>query len=246
MPRFFVSQDDISPTHIHITGDDAHHIGKVLRMRVGEEITLCDGAGCDYTAEIEQVSPSEVSARILSSQANDTEPPVEVWLFQALPKASKMEYITQKCTELGVCHIVPCVMSRCVVKLDGEAAMRKKVERWQSVANEAAKQSERGIIPTVEMPMVLGQAIDAIRGMDIGFAAYEKERVGSLHSVLKGQDSPKTIGYLIGPEGGIADDEAQKLADAGITAVTLGKRILRTETAGEAVLSMIMYELGDL
>ena len=244
MPRFFITQDNISPTHIHITGDDAHHIGNVLRMRTGEELTLCDGNGTDYTAELEQISKTDISARILSSAASDTEPPVEVWLFQALPKASKMEYIIQKCTELGVSRIVPCVMSRCVVKLDGDTAMRKKVERWQSVAKEAAKQSERGIIPTVEMPMTLKQAITAIGGMDIGFAAYEKEETGSLRSVLTDKQSPKSIGYLVGPEGGISDNEAQQLADAGIPAITLGKRILRTETAGEAVLAMIMYQIG--
>lgn len=246
MPRFFISPGNITTNIATITGDDAHHIGKVLRMRVGDEIVLCDGQGTDYTANISEIAKSYVTAGITGSCPNTTEPPIEVWLFQALPKASKMEYIIQKCTELGVSHIVPCIMSHCVVKLEDESSMLKKTERWQSVAYEAAKQSGRGSIPHIHMPMTLDDTIFKLKELDLGCTLYEKETQICLKSVFASVRSPKTVGFLIGPEGGISGEEAISITSSGIPTVTLGPRILRTETAGEAVIAMAMYEIGDI
>lgn len=246
MPKFFVERDKITADKIIIDTGDAAHISRVLRLGAGDVITVCDGRGIDYEARICDADDKTVVCDIMSQSKSDTEPNIEVTLFQGLPKASKMEYIIQKTTELGISRIVPCALSRCVVKLDGKKAEEKKTERWRKIAEAAAKQSGRGIIPEIAMPAPLDGAIEEMKSCDICFAPYECEENTKLRDVLTASDKPGKVGFIIGPEGGFDKSEIEKLISAGIPTVTLGKRILRTETAGEAVLAMIMYELGDI
>jgi 16S rRNA (uracil1498-N3)-methyltransferase len=215
-------------------------------MNVGDTLTLCDSKGFDYEAQIDEISQKEILCRIIKSHKSDSEPNIEVILFQGLPKASKMEYIIQKTTELGISKIVPCTLSRCVVKLENAKAEAKKIERWQKIAEAAAKQSGRGIIPEIANAATLDEAICQLLECYIAFAPYECEDMQNLKSILTSVETPKKIGFIIGPEGGFDIKEIEKLRSAGIKTVTLGKRILRTETAGEAVLAMTMYEKGDI
>lgn len=246
MPKFFTARENISDTQIVIDNDDVNHISRVLRLDVGDKITVCDGRGCDYTARIEEIGSRKIICAILEKYKSSTEPNIEVTLFQGLPKASKMDYIIQKTTELGITKIVPCTLSRCVVKLENQKAEAKKTERWQKVAEAAAKQSGRGVVPQISAPMTLDEALKELKNYDICFAPYECEEQNNIKSVLLSKAEPKKVGFIIGPEGGFDPAEIEKIKSAGIPTVTLGRRILRTETAGEAVLSMIMYEIGDI
>lgn len=248
MPRFFVQPQQITSNTIQITGSDARHISKVLRMAPGDCVTVCDGRGADYQCTIRTASSDCVSLLIEDFHASATEPPIKITLYQALPKASKMETIIQKCTELGISKIIPCITARCIVKLENDSSVQKKVARWQAIAEEAAKQSQRGVIPVVETPLALPQAVQSLGGHDLKFAAYELERRQGLRELLQkaSASKPETVGFFIGPEGGIADEEAALFANHQIPTVTLGPRILRCETAPIALLSMVMYELGDV
>lgn len=246
MPRFFVEPEKIRDGQIIIDTEDVQHLKKVLRIREGEKITVCDSCGYDYEAEVERIGEREILCRIIGKTHSDTESNLSVTLFQALPKAAKMDYIIQKTTELGICRIVPCALSRCVVKLENRKAEEKKVLRWQKIAEEAAKQSGRGRIPEIEMPYSLSEVIGQMKEMDLAFVPYECEDQKTLRSVLTAKTEVKSVGFLIGPEGGFDPAEIEMIRSAGIQTVTLGKRILRTETAGEAVLAMTMYELGDI
>ncbi|MCH5212316.1 MAG: 16S rRNA (uracil(1498)-N(3))-methyltransferase [Oscillospiraceae bacterium] len=246
MPKFFTARENITDTEIVIESEDAKHIQKVLRLGVGDEITICDGRGIDYTAVISEIEKTRVVCGIKDSRVCDTEPSINVTLYQGLPKAAKMDYIIQKTTELGITKIVPAKLSRCVVKLDGEAAERKKVERWQKIAGEAAKQSGRGVIPEVCMPMGLDDIIAELKNVDMAFAPYECEQETRLKDILDSAGEVKNVSFIIGPEGGFDITEIEKLKAAGIKTITLGRRILRTETAGEAVLAMTMYGLNEV
>lgn len=246
MPKFFTARENISDTRIIIDSEDAKHIERVLRLSVGDEITVCDGRGTDYRTVISEINKNSVICDIISSAACDTEPGVKVTLYQGLPKAAKMDYIIQKTTELGISRIVPVKMSRCVVKLENPSAERKKAERWQKIAYEAAKQSGRGVIPEVAMPMSFDAAMSEMLTADMAFAPYECETQTRLSAVIERGKTAKNIAFMIGPEGGYDITEADKLKEEGIRTITLGRRILRTETAGEAVLAMLMYGMGEI
>ena len=246
MSKFFIPKENIKEDTITITGGDVVHISRVLRMGRGDMLTLCDGKGMDYEAEIENITADCIECGIVKKQKSNSEPDIKVTLVQGIPKASKMDYIIQKTTELGISRIIPCTLARCVVKLENRKAEEKKTERWQKISEEAAKQSGRGIIPEVSMPMSLDRVIDEICGCDIVFVPYECEEENNLRDVLTSCPNPKNAAFIIGPEGGFDISEIEKIRNAGITTVTLGKRILRTETAGEAALAMIMYEIGDI
>ncbi len=246
MPKFFVTPDKITDNTIIIDTADVSHISRVLRLGAGDTLTVCDSRGIDYEARIGSVEEKRIVCDIISKKQSASEPPIEVTLFQGLPKASKMEYIIQKTTELGISKIVPVKLSRCVVKLDGEKEERKKTDRWQKISEAAAKQSGRGIVPKIGDIMTLREVIEKSKEFDIFFAPYECEQQKTLKEVLLSKDNVKTVGFIIGPEGGFDAAEAELLRNSGIETVTLGKRILRTETAGEAVLAMTMYEIGDI
>lgn len=244
MPKFFAPRENISENEIIIDNEDVGHITRVLRLDTGDSVEICDGMGNDYTAVIAAVEKKRIVCTIAEKRRSDTEPDIEVTLFQGIPKSSKMEYIIQKTTELGIVRIVPCVMSRCVSRLDGKED--KKCERWRKIAEAAAKQSGRGIIPEVCGAVEFKDAVDMMKQSDLCFAPYECETHGSLKNVLTSHKNVKTISFMVGPEGGYDISEVEYLHKNDVPTVTLGKRILRTETAGEAVLSMVMYELGDI
>lgn len=246
MPRFFVPKENISENKILIDSSDVAHITRVLRLSIGDEILICDGSGYDYDAKIAEISKSEIVCGILAKRPSKTEADIAVTIYQGIPKASKMDYIIQKTTELGAVRIVPVAMARCVSKVEDKKSEKKKLDRWNKIAAEAAKQSQRGIVPKVLGVMSFDEAIDKMKSDDLCFAPYECEEKRTLREALLSDDKPKTVSFMIGPEGGYDLMEIEKLQAAGIKTVTLGRRILRTETAGEAVLAMVMYEIGDI
>ena len=237
MHRFFTSE--ISNGRAVITGDDVRHIGRVLRLRRGDRVQLCDGAGKDYDAAITEVTDQLVTLSLGAAYPSAGEPACEVTLFQCLPKTGKMETIVQKCTELGVCTLVPVLSKRCVAQPGGN--FENKRVRYQKVAEEAAKQSRRGRIPEIKGILPLDQVDPA--AFDLFIVAYEDEKNVTLKSVLKKNRALSRVGLFIGPEGGLEPEEAALLEGKGARCVSLGARILRTETAGMAALAMILYEL---
>lgn len=233
MPRFFT--DNINNKTAVITGDDAKHIGKVLRARIGERVTVCDMAGFDYECEIAEIG-EQVLLNVISKTPNETEPSVYVHLFQALPKSDKMEFIIQKAVELGISEITPVLSSRCVSRPD-ESKMQKKVRRWNAVAYEAAKQCGRGKISKVNEIINFDNAIKEAIKSEVPLIFYENggERINGLIST-----ATKSIAVFIGSEGGFEVGEIEKAQNVGIKTATLGKRILRCETAPISALSIIM------
>ena len=243
MHRFFTDASHINNGVINITGDDVSHITKVLRLREGDEISVCDKAGTDYICTVAGMSMDAVTAEIVSSSPCKTESNINITLYQGIAKGDKMDYIIQKCVELGVNSFVPVVTKRTVVKItDGD----KKTSRWQKIAAEAAKQSVRGIIPTVSMPMNFKDIVKSVsQSKDaLNIMAYENESNIKLKNIIK-NSTYTNVNIIIGPEGGFDEAEALLARNSGINTVTLGPRILRTETAPVAVCSALMYELGD-
>jgi 16S rRNA (uracil1498-N3)-methyltransferase len=239
MRRFFC--DSITTDSATITGDDAHHITRVLRMKAGDALSLCDGAGNEYDALIVSVSPEAVVCTVSNPHASEAESPVQVTLFQCLPKTGKMELIVQKCTELGVFSVVPVQSARCVV-VPGKDYDKKR-ERYNRVALEAAKQSRRAMVPQV-VPLTELKKIN-VKSFDLFLVAYEDENTVSLKQALRATGVLQSIALLIGPEGGLEEGEVRQLVQAGAKSVSLGKRILRTETAGIAMLAQTLYEVEE-
>lgn len=248
MSRFFVDADQISDGAVHIYGEDVNHIRHVLRMRPGEEIQVSRGDEWEYTCEIlPYENDREIVARIVDAQKPGRELPGQIYLFQCLPKSDKMNLIVQKAVELGVYAIVPVVSRRCVVKLDEKKA-GAKVSRWNAVAQSAAKQSMRMIVPEVLPVRTLEEAFSLAEKeqTDVRLMPYESaEDMEFTRSLLGGIRPGQKIAVLIGPEGGFEDSEVQAGRDHGFSVITLGRRILRTETAGMTVLSILMYLLDS-
>ena len=245
MQRFFVDpcQIDEKTHQIYITGTDVNHIVNVLRMKQGEELWISDGSKKEYHCTIESFDSDQVCLHILYAQEPDYELPGRIYLFQGLPKADKMELIIQKAVELGVYEIIPVETRRCVVRLDGKKAT-KKTERWNQIAQSAAKQSKRMLIPEVHSVMTYKEALLYAETLDVKLIPYElaegmKETKNLISQIRPGQ----SIGIFIGPEGGFEEGEVEAAVSAGASPVTLGKRILRTETAGLAILSVLMFHL---
>lgn len=245
MPKFFIDKNTIQNENVTISGGDAVHISKVLRLTEGDTLTLCDGEGTDYCGVITSLTKDAVMFSLTDAHPCLAEPKLSVTLFQGLPKQGKMDYIIEKCTELGISRIVPVSMHRCVMAVKDAKAEDKKLGRWRKIAAEAVKQCGRGIIPEVTGVMTIEEAISYAKTLDLTIAAYEDEREVSLKTALENH-APKSVGIFIGPEGGFEEGEIKKLAQANIPSVTLGRRILRTETAGCAVLTAVMYEFNEL
>lgn len=245
MHRFFVDSSSIDNDKIFITGDDVKHIGRVLRLKVGDIITVCDGKGLEYICRLSSISREAVLCGIVESRESGTEPPVMVDLYQGLPKSSKMDLIVQKCVELGINSITPVNTSRVVVDTEKGKGAESRTARWQKISEEAAKQSGRGKIPEVKSMVVFSEAIKNLHGYDLSLIPYEKECHTGLKQILRGKNNINRVAVFIGPEGGFSDEEIKLAKENGIIAITLGPRILRTETAGFTCLSIIMYELGD-
>lgn len=238
MPRFFKTDFENAP---FIEGDDAAHIAKSLRMRVGEELTVCNASGTDFNCKISNISQSRVDFEILSACPTSSEPTVKVTLFQCLPKSDKMDSVVKQSVELGVTEIVPVISSRCVSIPDQKAAV-KKVERWQKIANEAAGQSGRGILPKVCEIISFKQLLGKISEFDKVLMFYENGGV----SVASTNAKSGSCAIIIGSEGGFSQDEVDAAREKGATVCTLGKRILRTETAPLAALAAIMTLSGNM
>lgn len=240
--NFFVKNDQIHENEIYIKGSDVNHIKNVLRKKSGDIISVVS-EGIEYKTEITNLDTESISCRILEKIENIEKNAPKLTIFQGLAKADKIEYIIQKCTELGVYEIVPVEMKRCVVKLD-QKDKKRKLERWQKIAEVASKQSLRNDILKVDRILNINQVCECFEDYDYVIMAYEKEENNFLKDVLKKVDieNPK-IAVIIGPEGGIDDDETVKIIESGATSVSLGKRILRTETAPVVISAIVMYEL---
>ena len=236
MHRFFT--DTIQPHTAVVRGEDVKHISRVLRLKPGDPVQLCDGEGNECEAIIESIAPDAVTFSTRAWTEAQSESAVAVTLFQCLPKTGKMETIIQKCVELGAAGFVPVQSERCVVVL--KAPYEGRIERWQRVSEEAAKQSRRGRIPKVGLPEPL-KNLD-FSAFDTALVAYENERTVSLKQALR-EHPCKRIAIVIGPEGGFSAEEIAILTEKGAVPVSLGTRILRTETAGMAMLAQIMYEV---
>ncbi|WP_432664584.1 16S rRNA (uracil(1498)-N(3))-methyltransferase [Wukongibacter baidiensis] len=249
MNRFFVNSENILEDEQKIVIDeieDIKHITKVLRLSVGDEIEICNKAKVDYKAAISSLNKNEVVCEILEKNLSRTEAPVEITLFQGIPKGSKMDLIIQKGVEVGVSKIVPFTSERCVVKIKDRKSEDKKIERWQKIANEAAKQCKRGIIPRIGNVVDISNLRDILSGLDMVVMPYEEEKISGIRKAITSRENVKKIGIIIGPEGGFASEEVLMAKEWGSIPVSLGPRILRTETAGLVTASIIMYELGDL
>lgn len=243
MQRFFVTPDQVGEDKIRIQGSDVNHMKNVLRMRPGEEVMVSDGNNRQYRCRVEDYPEGEAVLAILEAVLVDTELPSRIYLFQGLPKQEKMELIVQKAVELGVCQVIPVQTHRCVVKLDVKKAA-KKVQRWQQIAESAAKQAGRGYIPAVSEVMTFQEALAFSEALDIRLIPYElADGMEGTRKILDGIRPGQSVGIFIGPEGGFEKEEVSRAVEAGALPITLGKRILRTETAGIAVLSILMYRL---
>lgn len=253
MPKFFVKQEQVNDGKIVIENQDVKHIRNVLRAKVGEKLEICNSeTGENFLCSIFEFSEDKIWCNIEQKIQEETESNVKVTIFQGLPKADKMEYIIQKSVELGTYDITPVDMKRCVVKLDEKNA-KKKIERWQKISEVAAKQCGRNIIPQVNSVINVKKLCEIIENYDIVLVAYENEDDNSLKNELSqikdkiedNQNKEFKIGIVIGPEGGLEKHDVESLERSGAKIITLGKRILRTETVSLNVLSIIMYELEN-
>lgn len=243
MQNFFVTPSQVEGDRIVIGGSDVNHMKNVLRMRCGERLMVSDGNNRLYLCEVTGYEAGEAILQILEEQETDTELPCRISLFQGLPKQEKMELIVQKCVELGVCEIIPTATKRCVVKLDDKKA-EKKTARWQQIAESAAKQAGRGMIPRVWEPLGYCDALKRAKELDVLLIPYElAEGMAETKRVIEAIEPGQSVGILIGPEGGFEKEEVRLALEAGAREITLGKRILRTETAGLAILSVLMFHL---
>ena len=241
MPRFFIDKNTAAPVPgelFEIAGEDARHISSSLRMREGEELTLCDGAGTDYLCAVESVGQT-VSVRVISLSESRGEPPYRAAVYQALVKGDKFDSVVQKSVECGAASVTPFLSSRCVSRPD-DRSVGKKTERWRKIAAEAAMQCGRGAVPEVGNALPFSGMIKAAAEADIPLFCYEGGGE-PLRDVLRGE-KPGTVSVVIGPEGGFSPEEAAEAAAAGMKTVSLGARILRTETVAQTVLSCLSYE----
>lgn len=244
MHQFFVEPHQIQGNRIVIEGSDVNHIKNVLRMKPGEEIAVSNGQdGREYRCGIVACEENQVICELRFVKEDGMELPSQVYLFQGLPKADKMEMIIQKCVELGVYGVVPVATKRCVVKLDDKKA-RSKIDRWQGIAEAAAKQSKRRIVPEIMDVMTFRQALQFVKDFDVKIIPYElAENMQKTKEIIESLKPGQRIAVFIGPEGGFDEGEVQEAMESGTLPITLGKRILRTETAGLTVMSWIMYQL---
>lgn len=244
MYRFYVSQEQIGEGEIRIVNQDVNHIKNVLRLEKGDWLVACDGAGRDYVCRIYGISGTEVVLSVEKVQESGTELDTRITLFQGIPKKEKMEFIIQKAVELGAFEIVPVMMRRCVVRLSDEKKIQKKLERWQAVAEAASKQCDRGIIPVVHAPVTMAGAFDMAGSLEYNMIPYElQDGITESRHVVEEACRHSSVGIFIGPEGGLEREEVEQAIAIGAHPITLGKRILRTETAGMALLSIMMFHL---
>ena len=244
MYHFFVSEEQINGENAYIEGGDVNHIVNVLRMKPGEELLISVKGDWDYLCKIVDIETDSVNLKVLESM-EQRELPVNITLLQGIPKSDKLEMIIQKAVELGVSEIIPVKTKRVVVKIDEKKA-DTKVNRWNAIAESAAKQSKRSIIPKVSGPMSIDNALEIVKDFGVKLIPYENaDGIDKTRKILDSMDKTKDIAVFIGPEGGFEEAEVERIKNSGFEVITLGKRILRTETAGLALLSNIMIRLED-
>lgn len=244
MYHFFVEEEQVNGENAYISGSDVNHIVNVLRMKIGEELLISVKGDWDYLCKIEEIENDRVNLKLLESM-EQRELPIKLTLLQGIPKSDKLEMIIQKAIELGVSNIIPVKTNRVVVKID-EKKTQAKVNRWNAIAQSAAKQSKRSIIPKVLNPQTLDNALEIVKDYGVKLLPYENaDGIKKTKDILNSLDSKNNIAVFIGPEGGFEEAEVKKSTDSGFEVITLGKRILRTETAGLALLSNIMIRLEE-
>lgn len=239
MHRCFVENCIDTQKTVVLTGDEAKHISRVLRLRAGDCVEVCDGSGITYPGEILNISKTEVEIALGEGKMDDSEPKTKVLLFAGLSKGAKMELVIQKSVELGVSAVIP-------VETEFAVAKEGKQERWQRIAFEAAKQCKRPKVPEIWEAVSFKKAAEMLKNCDIALCAYEKEEQVSVKAALEHADNIETCGIFVGPEGGFSETEMQYLKELGVPTVSLGKRILRTETAAIVFLAIVMYILGEM
>ena len=244
MYHFFVEEEQVNGENAYISGSDVNHIVNVLRMKIGEELLISVKGDWDYLCKIEEIENDRVNLKLLESM-EQRELPIKLTLLQGIPKSDKLEMIIQKAIELGVSNIIPVKTNRVVVKID-EKKTQAKVNRGNAIAQSAAKQSKRSIIPKVLNPQTLDNALEIVKDYGVKLLPYENaDGIKKTKDILNSLDSKNNIAVFIGPEGGFEEAEVKKSTDSGFEVITLGKRILRTETAGLALLSNIMIRLEE-
>ena len=242
MARFFVEPQELTGDCLTLTGENAQH-AKVLRLKAGEEVLVCDGAGKECRCEVTEIYPGEVCLKALEYRDSVTEPAVKASIYMAFPKADKLEHVIQKATELGAYEIVAFPSGRCISKPD-DKSLKKKLERWQKIAASAAEQSGRGRIPEVVVLPSFASALQRAAAADKALMFYENEHATTLKMAME-TGSYETISLLTGPEGGLEEKEVAQARDAGLQVCTLGSRILRCETAPLCAMSAVMYASGE-
>ena len=244
MYHFFVEEEQVNGENAYISGSDVNHIVNVLRMKIGEELLISVKGDWDYLCKIEEIENDRVNLKLLESM-EQRELPIKLTLLQGIPKSDKLEMIIQKAIELGVSEIIPVKTNRVVVRID-EKKTQAKVNRWNAIAESAAKQSKRSIIPKVLKPQTIDNALEIVKDYGVKLLPYENaDGIKKTKDILNSLDGKNNIAVFIGPEGGFEEDEVKKATDFGFDVITLGKRILRTETAGLALLSNIMIRLEE-
>jgi 16S rRNA (uracil1498-N3)-methyltransferase len=243
MPRFFITPDNINEENATaaITGDDARHIARSLRMAEGDEVTVCDGCGTEYICTLSRIRDDECRLNLIEKRPATTEPKTKITLLMAYPKGDKLETVIQKAVELGACRIVPFTSSRCV-KRPSEDKAEAKTKRLNKIAEEAAKQCGRGIIPTVSVPTTFEAALKIAAEASLPIFCYEADGAKSLKAILDTSPCPESISVTVGSEGGFSEAEALAAENAGLILANLGPRILRCETAPDYALSSISYK----
>lgn len=245
MYKFFVQKQSIFNNMATIEGEDVKHIYKVLRLEIGEKISINNCEGEEYLGEILDITKVKVEVKLIEKLSLNNESPINIYLFQGLPKSSKMDLIVQKNTELGIKEITPIVTERVIVK--SELNEFKKVDRWNRIALEACKQSKRSLIPKINTPIEFKELLAQLKNMDLIIVPYENQNNFGLKNInFENRRTIKNIAVIIGPEGGFEYSEIDSLKELGAHIITLGPRILRTETAGFVCLAQLMYELGDM
>ena len=243
MHRFYINPEQYNGEEIRIVGEDVNHMKNVLRMKEGEELICCDGNGKEYVCQVAELNKEYVLISVEKEQTSVNELPVRTILFQGLPKKDKMELIIQKAVELGVAEIVPVMTKRTIVKLEDKKKEEKKIERWQSIALSAAKQSGRGIIPLIQPVMSWKEMLDYMGKLDYNIILYENAfGMKGTKECIKTAVKQNSVGILVGPEGGFEETEVAQATGQGAMCVSLGHRILRTETAGFTMLAALMLE----
>ena len=243
MYNFFIDKTNIIGDLVNIDGEHFNHILNVLRMKVNDQFLVSFDQSC-HLCQIKEIFASSLTAQIIQRDYLDSNLSIDLYLFQGLPKSDKLELIIQKAVELGAVEIIPVMTKRCIVKLEDEKKEAKKIERWQAIAESAAKQSGRGIIPKVSHVMSYGEALKKASLEGMSLIPYElAEGMTSLKEAIKKASKENVVSVFIGPEGGFEEAEIEKAKECDVVPVSLGKRILRTETAGFTTLSILMYEI---